>query len=196
MRTTAAKAWATTVAAQDAAQQNKEQQICVLRGATRGSGNVSTTRAAPFHTPCSSPGARFGSRPGSNGADCKDLTAEQYTVRLGGGEGTPLGTMGECRGQAGCRYPSFPFKLTPDHHRSTQGHATLPPTFQPSERLTWRKHLTTKHSKVEEGGEGAHLGTREKCRGQAGCHHPSFPFNLMATTAMGDHVGGEYITSL
>ena len=40
------------------------------------------TRAAPFHTPCSPPGARFGYRPGSSGADCKDPTAEQYTVRL------------------------------------------------------------------------------------------------------------------
>ena len=44
----------------------------------------------------------------------------QYMVRLGGGEGTLLGTMGECRGQAGCRHPSFPFNLTPVHHRSTQ----------------------------------------------------------------------------
>ena len=37
---------------------------------------------------------------------------------------------------------------------------------------------------------GAHLGTRGKCRGRAGCHHPSFPFNLTVVTATGDHGGG------
>ena len=52
-----------------------------------------------------------------------ELTAERYTVRLGGSEGTPLGTIGECRGQAGCRHPSFPFNLTPVHQvKNTLAH--------------------------------------------------------------------------
>ena len=37
---------------------------------------------------------------------------------------------------------------------------------------------TNRYDKVDEGGEGARLGTKGKCRGQVGCSHPSFPFNL------------------
>ena len=55
----------------------------------------------------------------SCGSRERDHDNAAITVRLVGGEGgAPLDTMGECRGQVGCRHPSCPSNLNLIHHGS------------------------------------------------------------------------------